>query len=132
MPAQIRRKGGSAWIDVRLIFAFSVGKDAPDVGRLADALSISNRGIGLVNINPGDELRFAHGVIGEDGQRRWLVDPQQTSLVIADSDELTVMSEQLPPGNYKIGYVVSNLASNLEEQLTDVEVRADEEEAKQP
>jgi hypothetical protein len=125
VPAQLRMDGTREWLDVTLYFMLDFN-DEEVSGDFIYAVEYTPRGPREIDLDAGDDLRPVYEVIDAQGDSHPSVssDPKELIHIDDDVDDLKVGRSAVPAGRYEVGFVVSDLAGRLSEQMTQIEIEA--------
>ena len=128
VPAQLRLNGTNEWLDVTLNFEleFKGDDDSDDDevrGDFIYAVEYTRHGPREIELDQGDELRPVYVIVDAAGNERPShAEGADQVLRITDADDLKVGRNDVPPGTYLAGFIVSDLEGRQSESLTEVEV----------
>lgn len=120
-PVQLRRAGHEGWKNV--ILGFNVDFDAEEIdGDLSYVYIPDSRGIRQIELKKGDHIRPLVSVLGSNGKLRQVPIESET-LKIDNPDDLRMKSTGIPPGEYKVGFLATNLAGDVEAEFVDITLK---------
>ncbi len=125
VPAQIKRAKGQQWQDVTLYFLLDFGKEEDDVkGELVYVFRQSKAGLTELPVRKGDQLRPRYLKVDAQGHESLTASNKPDDwLQIDHPDHLSVGYQALPKGDYVAGFLVSDLAGNLTDDLVAVTLK---------
>jgi hypothetical protein len=115
MPAQVRLRDDNRWRDVTLYFLLD--NDAnPVAGEFIYAFEFAEAGPREIVLDQGDLLRPVYLFIDKDGDENLIAPTDPDDLLrIKKLDDLTLRLDDVEPGNYLIGFTVTDFAGNYAE-----------------
>lgn len=123
VPAQARRKGRSAWVDITLYFLIDLTKDEP-TGEFIYAFSERNGQQREFELNVGDSVRPVYVRIDEDGESEAVAATDEDDiLTVSKDDGIFIGATEVAAGDYLIGFLVTDYAGNDSETLVEVTVK---------
>lgn len=124
VPAQIRYRGRREWHDITMHFVLDFSKDDVD-GTFVYAFHEVGGQTSEVNIEAGDSIRPVYLSVQADGDEEEVADENEADiLTVDDKGGLYVASMDVPPGDYMIGFAVTDYAGNDSETFVDVKISA--------
>jgi hypothetical protein len=125
VPAQLRVAHTQQWLDVTLSFVLDFSEDSEDVGGdFIYAVEFTPHGPREIDIEEGDELRLVYQSIDRNGNEQ--LEPASGAgqvMHLHDLEDLKVERSRVPPGRYKVGFVVEDFAGRTVDNFTEVEIR---------
>ncbi|MCX6552602.1 MAG: clostripain-related cysteine peptidase, partial [Acidobacteria bacterium] len=124
VPAQIRYRGRKEWHDITMYFVLDFKGD--DVaGHFVYAFQEVRGQMSEVELESGDSIRPVYLSLEADGDEEPFADVNDADiLTIDDKGDLYVATMDVPPGDYMIGFAVTDYAGNDSETFVDVEISA--------
>ena len=125
VPAQLHIAHTKAWLDVTLSFVLDFREGSEDVGGdFIYAVEFTPHGPREIDIEEGDELRLVYETIDHDGneQLQPVAGPEHV-MHLHDLEDLRVERSRVPPGRYKVGFVVEDFAGRVADNFVEVGIR---------
>jgi hypothetical protein len=125
VPAQLRVAHTKAWLDVTLSFVLDLREDSEDIGGdFIYAVEFTPHGPREIDIEEGDDLRLVYETIDAKGNERLLpMDGPGQVMHLHDLEDLKVERSRVPPGRYRAGFLVEDLAGRVSDNFVEIEVR---------
>lgn len=122
VPVQVRLAGTREWLDVTAYFELDFTGDEV-AGEFVYAVDESGHAARELDLDEGDEVRPVYLTIADDGTENFApsTDASQVIRLGADAD-LTIDRPRVAPGRWLVGFVARDLAGNVSEQYTELEV----------
>lgn len=122
VPAQVKFKDTDEWFDVTLYFSTDFNGDEV-TGDFVYAFEETKHGPREVDLEKGDEIRPVYFTIDSKGEEHYEASDDPDDILIMDAPgDLTVGREGVDKGNYRIGFMVTDLAGNTAVKFTDVKM----------
>ncbi|MGB8326763.1 MAG: clostripain-related cysteine peptidase [Steroidobacteraceae bacterium] len=122
VPAQVRLQGTREWIDVTLNFILDFNGEELS-GELIYAVEYSAHGPREIELQGGDDLRPVYFWIDASGKRTLTASDEESDVLHIDNvDDIKVGRSAVPAGNYRLGFLVRDLAGNTAEQFVAIEI----------
>jgi hypothetical protein len=122
VPAQVKLRDTDEWLDVTLFFIVDFNGEEV-VGDFVYAFENSDAGHREIDLDTGDQLRPVYYFIGENDEEGLIAsDDKEDIITLGDVDDLKVGRDDVDPGSYLIGFVVTDYAGNTSESFTKVEL----------
>jgi hypothetical protein len=116
IPAQVRLRDDNQWRDVTLYFLLDKGAD-PAIGEFVYAFEFADSGVREIELDAGDALRPVYLLIDQNGDEQFIApDDPADILRIKNLDDLTLKEDDVEPGDYLLGFTVSDFAGNFNEK----------------
>jgi hypothetical protein len=122
VPVQVRLVGTQEWLDVTAYFELDFTGDEV-AGDFVYAVDQSGHAARELDLDEGDEVRPVYLTIADDGTETFApaTDAAQVIRLGPDAD-LTIDRTRVAPGRWLVGFVARDLAGNVSEQYTELEV----------
>lgn len=122
VPVQVRLADTREWLDVTAYFELDFAGDAV-TGEFVYAVEQSTHGARELDLEEGDEVRPVYLRIAADGTETFVPSTDAEHLIeIGPDADLTIDRTRVAPGRYLVGFVARDLAGNVSEQYTELEV----------
>lgn len=121
VPAEVRLKGTDQWFEVSLYFSTDFN-DEEVTGEFVYAFEDTRHGPRQVDLEKGDEIRPVYYTIDSKGEEHFEASDDKDDILILDDEGLTVGRDGVDKGDYRIGFVVTDLAGNKTVKFTDVKM----------
>ena len=123
VPAQVRFKGRQEWNDITMYFLVDFN-DEEASGQFVYAFQEKNGVQREVEIDTGDSIRPVYLKVDKDGKMEEVAHTDEADILKITADNgLFVGMSDVPAGNYLIGFSVTDLAGNTNEEFTAVEIK---------
>jgi hypothetical protein len=120
VPAQVKYKDTDEWFDVSLYFSTDFNDEAVS-GHFVYAFQETKHGPREIDLDKGDEIRPVYYTLDANGEEHFEASDDKDDILVLDGDgDLTVGREGVEKGDYRIGFVVKDLAGNTTVKFTDV------------
>lgn len=122
VPAQVKYRGRKEWNDVTLYFVIDFN-DEEASGEFVYAVMESKGVQREVKLDRGDSIRPVYLAIDDEGEESDVAstDPDDV-LTISDKEDLYVGNMDVAPGDYSIGFLVTDFAGNVSDKFVDVKI----------
>ena len=122
VPAQVKYKGRKEWNDVTLYFVIDFN-DEEASGEFVYAVMESKGVQREVKLDRGDSIRPIYLSIDDEGEESEVAssDPDDI-LTIGDKEDLYVGNMDVEPGDYSIGFLVTDFAGNVSDKFVDLKI----------
>ncbi|CAN5480415.1 hypothetical protein BH10ACI2_BH10ACI2_08250 [soil metagenome] len=123
VPGQIRYKGGKQWRDITMYFVLDF-KEADVTGEFVSAFEFVKGNPREIELFDGDEIRPVYVAVDDKGDVTDIAssDPEDI-LHIGKDNDLLIGNEEVPPGNYSIGFLVTDYSGNTSDKFVDVTLK---------
>lgn len=123
VPVQVRYKGEKLWRDMTLYFVVDFKEKEP-VGKFVYAVDFANKQARQIDLEPGDAVRPVYESVNDKGESTLIAATDEADVLhIKKEDSLTVGRERVAPGNYLIGFAVTDLAGNANDKFVGVTIK---------
>jgi len=124
VPAQLRIAHTSAWLDVTLSFVLDLREDSEDIGGdFIYAVEFTPHGPREIDIEEGDDLRLVYETVDARGNERLMpLEGAGQVMHLHDLEDLKVERSRVPPGRYRAGFLVEDLAGRVSDNFVEIEV----------
>ncbi len=123
VPVQVRYKGEKLWRDMTLYFVVDFKEKEP-VGKFVYAVDFANKQARQIDLELGDAVRPVYESINDKGESTLIAATDEADVLhIKKEDSLTVGRERVAPGNYLIGFAVTDLAGNANDKFVGVTIK---------
>lgn len=123
VPAQVQTQGKGPWRDVTLSFYLDVDEDGV-AGAFLTATAYEPGGPREVPLEKGDKVRAVYLRVEASGEVVPVAsDGADAVLTVDDEDEFRVGFDRVPPGDWRVGFWIEDLAGNSTLELTPVGVK---------
>lgn len=123
VPAQVRFAGGKQWRDITLYFVLDLsGDDA--TGEFVSAFEFVKGNLREIELAEGDSIRPVYIAVDDQGETDEIAssDPADILRIGADGS-LMIGNEDVPAGEYSIGFLVTDYAGNTTDKFVDVTIQ---------
>ena len=120
VPAQIRFAGGKQWRDITLNFVLDLsGGEA--TGEFVSAFEFVKGNPREIDLEKGDSIRPVFLRVDENGDVEQIASSDATDILSVGAEgELFIGYEDVPAGDYSIGFLVTDFAGNTTDKFVDV------------
>jgi hypothetical protein len=120
VPAQIRYHGGKEWTEITLYFLLDFTQEDA-TGTFVAAYEFVNGNPSEVDLEVGDDIRPVYLSIDDAGNTTEVASTDPASVLhITEEDDLLIGNEDVPAGNYSVGFLVTDYAGNTSDKFVDV------------
>ena len=122
VPAQVKYRGRKEWNDITLYFVIDFNEEEA-TGEFVYAVMESKGLQREVKLDRGDSIRPVYLSIDDNGDESDVAstDPADI-LTISDKEDLYVGNMDVAPGDYSIGFLVTDFAGNVSDKFVDVKI----------
>jgi hypothetical protein len=122
VPAEVRYKGKKNWNRVTLYFVIDFN-DEEASGEFVYAIIETRAGLREVELDKGDSIRPVYLSIDENGDEEEVASSDEDDILnIGDKEDLYVGNMDVAPGEYSIGFVITDFAGNVSDKFVNVTI----------
>jgi len=122
VPAEVRYKGRKEWHAITLYFVIDFNKEDASGEFVYAVIEVKGRERG-VHLNAGDSIRPVYLSIDDNGNETDIASTDEADILkITDKEDLFVDNMDVAPGDYSIGFLVTDFAGNVSDKFVDVKV----------
>ncbi len=122
VPVQVRIAGTREWLAVTAYFELDFAGDEV-AGEFVYAVDESGHAARELDLDAGDEVRPVYYTIADDGTEAYAPSTDASQVIRLGPDaDLTIDRPRVAPGRWLVGFVARDLAGNVSEQYTEIEV----------
>lgn len=122
VPAEIRYKGKKNWLRVTLYFVIDFNQEEAS-GEFVYAIIETKAGQREVKLDKGDSIRPVYLSIDENGDEEEVASSDEGDILnITDKEDLYVGNMDVAPGDYSIGFVITDFAGNVSDKFVPVKI----------
>lgn len=123
VPAQIRYHGGKAWRDITLYFLLDF-KDEDAQGKFVSAYEFVKGNPREIDLEVGDDIRPVYVAVDDNGNMSEIASADPADLLhIGEDNDLLIGNEDVPAGEYSVGFLVTDYAGNTTDKFVDVTLK---------
>ena len=123
VPGQIRYKGGKQWRDITMYFVLDF-KEADATGEFVSAYEFIKGNPREIDILDGDDIRPVYVAVDAKGETTNVASSDPADILHMGKDnDLLIGNEAVEPGNYSIGFLVTDYAGNTSDKFVDVAIK---------
>ena len=122
VPAQIRAEDSDEWRDVTLYFYLDFTQENT-LGEFVYAFEFDGRQAREIDVYVGDSIRPVYLAIDKNGDSELVASTDENDiLTFSEDDDINVGRMDVAPGDYFIGFEVTDLSGNSVSEFTEVAV----------
>lgn len=122
VPAEVRYKGRKEWNRITLYFVIDFN-DEEASGEFVYAIIETKSGQREVKLDKGDSIRPVYLSIDENGDAEEVASTDAADILnITDKEDLYVGNMDVAPGDYSIGFLITDFAGNVSDKFVEVTI----------
>lgn len=123
VPAQIRYQGGKLWRDITMYFILDL-KKTDATGEFVSAFEFVKGNPREIELFDGDDIRPVYVTVDDKGNTEDVASSDAADILhIGKDNDLLIGNEDVDPGNYSIGFLVTDYAGNTSDKFVDVTLK---------
>ncbi|HEX3101465.1 MAG TPA: clostripain-related cysteine peptidase, partial [Pyrinomonadaceae bacterium] len=123
VPAQIRYQGGKLWRDITMYFVLDL-KKTDATGEFVSAFEFVKGNPREIELFDGDDIRPVYVTVDDKGNTEDVASSDPADILhIGKDNDLLIGNEDVDPGNYSIGFLVTDYAGNTSDKFVDVTLK---------
>ncbi len=123
VPAQVRFAGGKQWRDITLYFLLDLSGDDAS-GEFVSAFEFVKGNLREIDLIEGDSIRPVYLAVDAQGEVEEIASTDPADVLrINGEDGLMIGNEDVPAGEYSIGFLVTDYAGNTTDKFVDVTIQ---------
>ncbi len=123
VPAQIRYKGGKQWRDITMYFVVDF-KQTDAKGEFVSAFEFVKGNPREIDFENGDDVRPVYVAVNAKGETKDIASSDPAEILhIGKDNDLLISNEDVPAGNYSIGFLVTDYSGNTSDKFVDVTLK---------
>lgn len=122
VPAEVKYRGRREWNRVTLYFVIDFN-DEEASGEFVYAIIETKAGQREVTLDKGDSIRPVYISIDEEGDETEVSSTDPADILnISDKEEIYVGNMDVAPGDYSIGFLITDFAGNVSDKFVEVTI----------
>ena len=122
VPAQVRYHGAKNWRDITLYFVVDF-KETDATGEFVSAYESVKGNPREIEFEIGDDIRPVYVAVDEKGESEEIASSDAADILhITSNNDLVITNEDVDPGAYSIGFLVTDYAGNTTDKFVDVKI----------
>ena len=123
VPAQIRYHGAKQWRDITLYFTVDF-KETDATGKFDSAYEFVKGNAREIEFQVGDDIRPVYIAVDDKGDTEQIASSDAADILhIGTDNDLFIGNEDVAPGDYSIGFLVTDYAGNTTDKFVDVTIK---------
>ncbi len=123
VPAQIRYHGGKQWREITMYFVLDF-KETDAKGEFVSAFEYVKGNPREIEFEVGDDIRPVYVAVNDKQETEDIASSDPADILhIGKDNDLLIGNEDVAPGNYSIGFLVTDYAGNTSDKFVDVTLK---------